>query len=192
MNYLVTDTTDENLVVAVVKNGEIFSEVIKTGKSGHSKLLLGTIDKVLSSANIKVQDLDYVATVLGPGSFTGIRIGVATSTAIAYSVKAKRIGINVFEVLLHNRKDATVAVDAGHGNLYVAYCKDGKVESSDFLTADAVKNTDITDFVTQIDGNIVQILCSITADKIRNKQTVSVFEPYYMRKSQAERNLYEI
>lgn len=70
---------------------------------------------------------------MGPGSFTGIRIGVSAMTALAFATGAKRIAITAFELIAYNRRDCIAGVDAGHGNLYLAECKNGKVVKQSFV-----------------------------------------------------------
>ena len=80
MNYLLINTANEELVIVVYKNGEIFSCNEKLMKK-HNEILLPKLDEVLKTAQIKLQDIDEFGVVIGPGSFTGIRVGIATIKA---------------------------------------------------------------------------------------------------------------
>lgn len=183
MNYLAIDTSSEQLIVVVNADGKVYKEVMEVGKSGHSRLLMPTIDRVLNLAGISVKDLHLVGAVVGPGSFTGIRIGVSTATALCYALNLKRVSVTKFEVIAYNLDKATAIVDAGHGNSYVAECENGKVISTDFVNSSPDKLHGITQ--PQID--IADALIGAVDFKIANGEFCNVFEPYYMRKSQAER-----
>ena len=89
MNILAIDTTSTGLSIALVKGEESHYFTKEIGKSGHSATLMPQIDDMLKSHGVSVQNLDAVAVNVGPGSFTGIRIGVSAMTAIAFATGAK-------------------------------------------------------------------------------------------------------
>lgn len=187
---LAIDTTNSNLTVVVINEDKTFSTTIEVGKSGHSSILIPTIQNVLSDAKLSVNEIDTVGIVVGPGSFTGIRIGVSAMTAIAFANNCKRISINSFELISLDRKKCVCAVDAGHDNLYVAYCNDGKIESTVFVESNDDFNRKDLVFDSLYDNK--DALIKVLKSKIEKDEYVSVFDPYYMRKSQAEREKDEI
>lgn len=189
MNILFIDTSSMILTVGIIRGANTFSRSVDAGQKGHTGILLSVIDDVLKTAEIDVKDVEAVALVVGPGSFTGIRIGAATATAISQAVGAKRISVTAFEILAYNRADVSVAVEAGHGNLYTAKCSAGKVVSTEFVQADDAK---VENYVFTPLSDAASTLAVIAREKAEKGEFVSVFEPYYMRKSQAERNRDEI
>lgn len=186
------DTTAEKLYMTLSLEGRVFAFVSDTGKKGHSSTLMPAVDKLLADAGCKIGDVDTVAVVVGPGSFTGIRIGVSAATAIAYANSAKRISVNTFELLAYNRANCTAMVDAGHGNVYAAVCEGGAVKEAYFITAEDAKKTDLRGFCAETAADRAQTLARITEKKAAAGEYVTAFEPYYMRKSQAERNQDEV
>lgn len=188
MNTLAIDTTGSLLTVVLLTADGEFSRVIDAGKSGHSSILIPTVDAVMKEGGISASDLDAVAAVVGPGSFTGIRIGVAAATAMSYD-GAKRIAVNSFELLAYNRGQATVAVDAGHGNLYIAECLNGKILSTDFVAEDEKDKLKGVKLITSLSMSPAATLSAVVKNKLANAEYIGVLEPVYMRKSQAERNL---
>lgn len=186
MKTLAINTTDYNLVVVLNDNDKLFSRVIDTGKTGHSALLMPNIDSVLKEAGLTADNIDAYAVVLGPGSFTGIRIGVSAMTAMSFAVGAKRVGVNAFELLAYNRGHCVAGIDAGHGNTYIAECEGGEVISTDFAGADdSAKVAKVDVWSQDIAPEIV--LNAVVSKKIKAGEFVRVFEPVYLRKSQAER-----
>lgn len=186
MKILAIDTTLSTFTAVLVNGENTLSKSFEVGKSGHSSLILPTIQSLMNEGGVSPQELDAVGVVVGPGSFTGIRIGVSAITAMAFGTGAKRIAVNSFELLAYSRTKATLAIDAGHGHHYVAECVDGQIVSTDFVEA---KDID------KVEGAITTTICSrdevldkIVRQKWDQGDFVPVFEPFYMRKSQAERN----
>lgn len=190
MNCIAVNTTDSSLSVALIKGDEIFCDSKNIGKSGHSSALMPAVDGILVKHNVDVGELDAIGVVVGPGSFTGIRIGVSAMTAVAFATGAKRIAITAFELIAYNRESVLAGVDAGHGNLYVATCKNGKVEDMRFVEA---KDADtLKGVVFEPLQDSAKTLALVLRDKVERGEFVDVFVPFYMRKSQAEREKDEV
>ena len=118
MNILYLDTSQNILIAGVLKGAENFPRTVDAGKSGHTRILMGEIDAALKAAGLDISDIDAVAAVMGPGSFTGIRIGAATAAALTRGTGAKKIAVTEFELIAYHRGRVTAAVEAGRGNLY--------------------------------------------------------------------------
>lgn len=101
---------------------------LETGKT-HSEMLLPHIELLLQLAQVKKSDLCAVAVSLGPGSFTGLRIGLATAKALAYALRIPLLGIPTLEALALNCPAPGLVLspflDAQKGNVYQGrYCLD--------------------------------------------------------------------
>jgi stage III sporulation protein AG len=99
MNYLLVNTANDELVIVLVKDGTIFACNERNVKK-HNEVLLPKLDEVLNSAGITLNDIDEFGVVVGPGSFTGIRVGIAT-------IKAFK---DVFNKLSKNKKNLVLAL----------------------------------------------------------------------------------
>ena len=186
MNILYFDTSQNVLITGVLKGAENFPRSLDAGKNGHTHLLMGEIDAAFAASGLDVGELDAVAAVMGPGSFTGIRIGAATASALCRGTGAKKIAVTEFEVIAYDRGKVAAAVEAGRGNLYVAECDGGEVKRTYFLPSEergAAKET----FVFVPVSERAATLARIAARKAEKGEFASAFEPFYMRKSQAER-----
>jgi len=88
---------------------------------GHADRILGDIDSLLGEAGWKTSDLDLVACGCGPGSFTGVRIGVSTAQAIAFGADIQTIGVSTLRVLAQgaDAEHVVAALDARMGQIYV-------------------------------------------------------------------------
>lgn len=127
MRLLAIDTA-ANLCAACVFDsdaGELGRAVLDLGK-GHAEHLIGVIDDALKAAGTTYADLDAIAVSVGPGSFTGVRVGVATARGLALALKTPAIGISTLEALARQAQEAepgrpvVASIDAGRGQAYLA------------------------------------------------------------------------
>ncbi len=102
MNILAVDTSALTATVAVMKNGVMVFENNITNALTHSETLMPMIDYALNSVNLSVKDIDLFAVSCGPGSFTGIRIGVSAIKALAYATDKPVFGVSTLEALAYN------------------------------------------------------------------------------------------
>jgi tRNA threonylcarbamoyladenosine biosynthesis protein TsaB len=99
MKILAVDTATTSCSVAVIDNGSVCAELTTHKKQTHSKHLMTSIDSVLKSADCRTDDLDGFAVTIGPGSFTGLRIGMATVKGLASAVDKPVVGVSSLETL---------------------------------------------------------------------------------------------
>ncbi|MDQ0254169.1 tRNA threonylcarbamoyladenosine biosynthesis protein TsaB [Evansella vedderi] len=122
MNGLAIDTSTYVLGVAVIKDGEVAGEIITNIKKNHSVRLMTAIRTLLEEVEIKPQDLDKIIVTEGPGSYTGVRIGVTTGKTLAWSLKIPIVGVSSLEVLAQNGYyfDGFISpfIDARRGQVY--------------------------------------------------------------------------
>ncbi|AFJ01385.1 Inactive metal-dependent proteases-like protein [Methylophaga frappieri] len=125
MKLLALDTCTENCSVAVYRHGEVFLAHEIAGQK-HSERILNMIDSVLGQAGLTLSEMDALVFGRGPGSFTGVRIGVAVAQGIAFARTLPVIPISTLaataqQTYLHtNVKNISVALDARMGEVYHA------------------------------------------------------------------------
>ncbi|MDD4840105.1 MAG: tRNA (adenosine(37)-N6)-threonylcarbamoyltransferase complex dimerization subunit type 1 TsaB [Clostridia bacterium] len=187
MRILAIDTTRDELLVVLIDGKKFLTRSNNSGKKGHSSSLLPYVDEVMSEACIMPSELDAVCAVVGAGSFTGIRIGVATMNAIGFATGAKRIAVNSFELLSFNEKGKVLCtVPALHENLFGALYEDGKELEMDFYTAETLPTCE--NIIRQEDfDDFADALGTVCIKKFEKGEFVSQIRPLYLRKSQAER-----
>ena len=129
MKYLAVDTCGNHLTVISVNGDkkEIFFD--EDCGVNHSVDIMVRIEEGLNKTALNLADLDFIACAVGPGSFTGIRIGVATVKALCLAENKKCLPLTSFDILAYNTTEAkTLAViDAGHNGFYVCGYDGGKV-----------------------------------------------------------------
>ena len=128
MILLAIDTA-ANLCAACVCDGaagrELGREALDIGK-GHAERLIGVIETALADAGKAYADLDRIGVAVGPGSFTGVRVGVATARGLALALGIPAVGVDTLEALAAEARaglpDRAVlaAIDGRRGDLYCA------------------------------------------------------------------------
>ena len=199
MNYLAIDTSGKNLTVIIKKGSETFTFYDENCGVKHSTSLMPTVENLAEQANFSLADADFFACVVGAGSFTGIRIGVATVKAMCFAFNKPCLAVTSFDTLAYNEKGGKVlaVIDAKHDGFYVCGYDDGKVviEPAYLMKNEVVKlleeyagvsETKIKDLkvktvsvVTGLIGAIENKLDEVTPDP-------EALSPLYVRKSQAE------
>ena len=99
MLILSIDTSCSTAGVSLTRDGIVISEISINDKNTHSVKLMPAIELLFKNVGLSVADLDAVAVVNGPGSYTGLRIGVSAAKAIAYSADVPVIGVNTLDYL---------------------------------------------------------------------------------------------
>lgn len=102
MKVLAVDTSSIVASVAVLDDNKLIGEYTVNHKRTHSETLLPMIKELLNACELKTKDIDIFAASIGPGSFTGLRIGVATIKALAHSVDKPVVGIPTIDALAYN------------------------------------------------------------------------------------------
>ncbi|WDV46174.1 tRNA (adenosine(37)-N6)-threonylcarbamoyltransferase complex dimerization subunit type 1 TsaB [Clostridiaceae bacterium M8S5] len=102
MKILAVDTSSIVASVALIDDDKLLCEYTVNYKRTHSETILPMIKEVLDSCQLKTGDIDVFAVSIGPGSFTGLRIGVATIKALAHSVDKPVVGIPSMDSMAYN------------------------------------------------------------------------------------------
>lgn len=199
MNYLAIDTSGKNLTVIICKDGEIFSYYDENCGVNHSVNLMPRVEEMALKAGFDFSKADFFACVVGAGSFTGIRIGVATIKAMCFAFNKPCLSITSFDTLAYNIDGRVLAViDAKHNGFYVCGYDNGKVVFEPKYV--------MRDELSQLILDYTAVVCSteiawINAKKVSVKDglikaiskksnctdsDIESLVPLYVRKSQAE------
>lgn len=131
-NFLAVDTSSRSLTVVACRGNKKVVRHLDDCAMKHSVLLMDEIDLALAEAGLTPKDCDFFCAVTGPGSFTGIRIGVACVKGYATALSKRAFGVTAFEMLSYNVNSNLpylVCIDAGHGNYYACgYSGEGNGE----------------------------------------------------------------
>jgi len=124
MKYLTIDTTTKVTALALAESGKLVGEgFLHTGKT-HSERLIPMLDQLLQAADWKLEELRFIGVVRGPGSFTGIRIGIATAQGLAQILRIPLIGVTSLDTLAwagrQRSAETIVILDARKNEWYYA------------------------------------------------------------------------
>lgn len=126
MKILCIDTSSKLCSVAILENTTLINKLEIDNGLTHSETLMPLIKNLLESCNLSLTDIDLLVSDVGPGSFTGIRIGVATCKAFSDSLNIPCVGISSLEVLAYNIKNDGIicsTIDCKNDNCYFALYK---------------------------------------------------------------------
>lgn len=160
MRILGIDSSSYPASVAVVENERIVAEFFIHTKLTHSQTLMPMVKAVLDMTKLAVNDMDLIAVSKGPGSFTGVRIGVASAKGIAFPGSINCCGVSSLEALAYNffsdmdDKIICACMDARCGQVYNAFfmLKDGKISR---LTKDAtIAVADLAEMTENYDSSL--------------------------------------
>lgn len=123
MKILGIDTSNQTMSVALVEDGKLRAERIVNVKRNHSIQLMPAIEALFKEVNWKPNELDRVVTAKGPGSYTGVRIGVTIAKTLAFTLGIDLVGVSSLKVLAANgeRIPGSYIVpvfNARRGNIY--------------------------------------------------------------------------
>lgn len=123
MKILCIDTSSKLCSVAILENDVLIDKLELDNGLTHSETLMPLIDQLMKKNNLSLQDIDLLVSDIGPGSFTGIRIGVSTCMAFSDSINIPCVGISSLEVLAYNEKNDGIicsTIDCKNDNCYFA------------------------------------------------------------------------
>ncbi len=196
MNILALETTDKMASVALLTDDGCREMRIESSLR-HEETVMPAVDALLAEAGIAPGDLTALAVDVGPGSFTGVRIGVCHGNAMALAIGLPIVAVNALEALawplLGGTAPVAAVIDARNGNGYGAlYAADGTVlippcamEIAPFIEAlpegAVLTGTGYSggDGALPLAGNIARIASKRAGEKAAS--------PLYLRPSQAER-----
>ncbi len=120
-NFLAVDTSSRYLTVAAQKGDRSVLRHLPDCAMQHSVILMDEIDKALNEISLSPAECDFFAAVTGPGSFTGIRIGIAAVKGFALATGKRLLAITSFDLIAYNVTDENfyAVIDAGRGSYYV-------------------------------------------------------------------------
>ncbi|KAB3532423.1 tRNA (adenosine(37)-N6)-threonylcarbamoyltransferase complex dimerization subunit type 1 TsaB [Alkaliphilus pronyensis] len=124
MKLLAVDTSSIVATVAVMDEDKLIAEAVINNQKNHSQRLMPLIKEVLDNSNLSPADIDVYAAALGPGSFTGLRIGITTVKAMAQAMNKPVVGISTLDSLAYNlpfcNSYICPIIDAQRNNAYTA------------------------------------------------------------------------
>lgn len=240
MKVLSIDTSSKIASIAIIEDGRVLDEMHVLSEEEHSQTLMPMIEKMFNDNNMDLDEIDLIGCSRGPGSFTGIRIGIATAKAFSDAKNIPLIGIDSLEALAYsvviekenNDCEILAMINAKNDNVYAAtyLVNNGKlnmVKNAEIMNLTETVN--YIDFKKQVfivgceDEDSIRRLIQAEAsseraisgddcsfefvkdtiptaasigiaayEKYKNGVVDEIIVPLYLRKPQAERNLFQV
>jgi tRNA threonylcarbamoyladenosine biosynthesis protein TsaB len=131
MLTLAFDTATGVATTALVRDGDVLGERV-----GRASAVLADADELVRAAGLGPDDLDLLAVGVGPGSFTGVRIGLAAARGLALALNVPVAGVSTLEALAAGAPGAVPVVDARRGEIFSLVSGDARCLAPDDLQVD--------------------------------------------------------
>lgn len=198
MNILMIDTSGPACGVAIMADGRLVYEAELTHRQTHSQRVMPMVDTALQMSDMTAADMDVFGAVVGPGSFTGVRIGVCLANGFALAMAKPVIPVDALRALYEPYRGGSglycALIDARNGNAYAARYRDGRC-------VEAPRAVELAAYGAGLDGarciGDVPALCAPLELPSAANVGLAAFtlldgagaqaNPLYLRPSQAER-----
>ena len=183
MITLFIDTSGSDVSIALIKDDNILANICENTPNQHSIYTTSYLDKVLNTANIEPNMVDKIMVVNGPGSFTGVRIGVTIAKTFAYLLNKEVICLSSLKIraISTNHDYCLSLINANRGNFYIGlYDKfNNEVIDEVFGNLDYIK-----DLITKYNPTIVSDTNITLLDENINKTNLNLIDivNYYQDK----------
>lgn len=183
MIVLALDTAGVDCAAAIYDSGRntMLGEASDMIGKGHAEHLMGIVDRALDQAGVALSDIDRLAVTIGPGSFTGIRVGVAAARGFALSLDIPAVGITTLEVMAAAQREKTpgravlAAMDAKREEIYLqSFAADGAALDEARAVSIAEAQAFAADFDGEITGSATPILKPDATGEYANSFPISI------------------
>ena len=128
MKIAAFDTSSKALTLAILEDETLLAQMTLNIKKNHSITLMPAIDFLMNSLEMKPTDLDRIVVAQGPGSYTGLRMAVATAKTLAHTLKIELVGVSSLLALVPEQVEGLVipVMDARRNNVYAGFYQSGQ------------------------------------------------------------------
>lgn len=190
------ETSTRDASISLVRDGRCIAErSLQTSQRRHAQTLVAQISEVLRENALRPADLNLVAVSVGPGSFTGLRIGVVCAKTLAYSLRCNLVGVDSFlgvaQAAPSEIEQVAVISDAQRGDLYLGrysrsasgwFVRDGEIQivslvdfSTSLTPLDAVIGVDCADQLAELQGHCRVLPADVSMPQARHVAQVGAW-----------------
>lgn len=211
MKILALDSSNQALSVALVEDGRLLAETLLAIKKNHSISLMPTVDFLVAQVGWTPKDLERIVVAQGPGSYTGLRVSVATAKTLAYTLQIDLVGVSSLQSLVPADLSGRVVplIDARRNSVYAGVYENGRATQADqYWTFEDLLSSlsgqenlvfvgEVTNFVEQIEQAFPEAAIQTSLPSAYQLAVigqdlpavdVTGFEPAYLKRVEAEEN----
>jgi tRNA threonylcarbamoyladenosine biosynthesis protein TsaB len=193
MLILASDSSTKTASVALLRDSAIVAESFINIGRNHGETFLPEIVNLLSMGNTRLDEIDLFVVTIGPGSFTGLRIGLSTVKGLAFATGRSVVGVSTLETLASNLSNSLIAIcpmlDARKGEVYTALYRPEEADFPKEIVSEGV--TDPGEFLKGVDEDVIFIgdgalsYTDIIRKKLPGKSHFALSPLNYIRASSA-------
>jgi len=178
MKILAIDTSTSVMGVSLLDDKKVYAEIITNLKKNHSIRLMPTVDLIFSEVNWQPEDIDLIAVAKGPGSYTGVRIGVTTAKTLSWSLNIPLVGVSTLEAMAysHHHFSGVISpvIDARREQVYTGLYKKTEVGFTNLKKDRIILLTDWLDNIMEYNEQVLFVGddVQIHFDKIQQKKNI--------------------
>lgn len=139
--------------IAIIDDSRVISEIMLNVKATHSEKLMAAIDRLLGDSKLTIDDMDGIAVSIGPGSFTGLRIGMSTAKGLSYATGKPLVGVPTLDAMALNISFSDHLIcpiqDAKKGEVYAAIYRVGVDRPEKIMMEIAVDPADLAGMISE-------------------------------------------
>jgi len=196
LKRLVIDSATKYLYVGLYNNFECVSKYYEAGKNDHSVKIMPEIQRILEENKLKVKDLDEIYIGIGPGSYTGLRVGVVIAKMFGWNNNIPVFTVSSLGMMASNKNENGLylaEIDARRGNSFLGLYKveEGiiSLQDNEQLTNLEEYKSDIKEEFEVVNEGIPDMKKIIQSKMFQHVEDIHGLNPNYLRITEAERNL---
>lgn len=177
MKILAVDTSSMVSSIAVLEDDKVLGAFSLSQDKTHAEVLIPMVETLLGSFDLRINEIDLFAVGIGPGSFTGLRIGMSAIKSIAQVLDKKIIGVSILEAMAYSNitKDTSLALVDARGKRYFAGLytyEQGKIVAQ--KEEALYKENTIIDFINGFEENLIVLGNDIERikDQVKNAKVL--------------------
>ncbi|HLS35721.1 MAG TPA: tRNA (adenosine(37)-N6)-threonylcarbamoyltransferase complex dimerization subunit type 1 TsaB [Bacillota bacterium] len=179
MNILAIDTATDVMGVALTKDGHLKGELLTNLQKNHSVRLMPSIHHVMEEVEMVPGDLTKIIVSKGPGSYTGVRIGLSTAKAMAWALEIPIVGVSSLEVLAYQGRHSNMLIspfiDARREAVFTGLYQFKEGEITSIVDDQYIKMTDWLDYLSEQKRRIMFVSPNISMYERTIQDTLNEF-----------------
>lgn len=175
MYVLAIDTSNQALGIAIMKGKQVIGELVTNIAKNHSIRLMPAIDQLMKEVNITPNQLAKIVVAKGPGSYTGVRIGLTTAKTLAWALNIPVVGVSSLEALAYQGRFSPTMIcpffDARRGLVYTGLYR---WENNHMTVVWEDRNVPLTEWLEQLKVEKASILF-LSPDMEKHQEVVQAY-----------------